>query len=73
MGEASRAEARLAVKLEPNSALAEKTLAQVLKHDLVGRNMRAGSDMNGAADAYRAAIKLDPDDHGTEGDLAILL
>ena len=73
MGEASRAEARLAVKLEPNSALAEKTLAQVLKHDLVGRNMRAGSDMNGAADAYRAAIKLDPDDHGTEGDLGILL
>ncbi|MGA2672988.1 MAG: DUF3857 domain-containing protein [Terracidiphilus sp.] len=73
MGEAARAEARQAVKLEPNSALAEKTLAQVLKHDLVGRNMRAGSDLNGAAEAYRAAIKLDPDDHGTQGDLAILL
>ncbi|MGA3371597.1 MAG: DUF3857 domain-containing protein [Terracidiphilus sp.] len=73
MGEAARAEARQAVKLEPNSALAEKTLAQILEHDLVGRNLRAGSDMDGAAEAFRAAIKLDPDDHETQGDLAILL
>lgn len=73
MGEASRGEAREAVKLEPESALAEKTLAQVLKQDLVGRNLRAGSDMAGAAAAYRAAIKLDPDEDGTKADLAILL
>jgi Flp pilus assembly protein TadD len=73
MGEAARAEARQAVKLDPNSALAEKTLAQILKHDLVGRNLRPGSDLEGAAEAYRAAIKLDPDDHGTQSDLAILL
>jgi transglutaminase-like putative cysteine protease/tetratricopeptide (TPR) repeat protein len=73
MGEAARAEARLAVKLEPSSALAEKVLAQILKHDLVGRNMRAGSDLAGAAEAYRAAVKLDPDDHSAQGDLAILL
>ena len=73
MGEAARAEARQAVKLEPNSALAEKVLAQILKFDLVGRSMRAGSDLAGAAEAYRAAIKLDPDDHATQGDLAILL
>ena len=72
MGEQARAEARTAVNLEPNSALAEKSLAQILKQDIVGRNMRAGSDMTGAADAYRAAIKLDPDDHSTQGDLAIL-
>ena len=73
MGEAARAEARLAVKLEPTSAVAEKILAQILKHDLVGRNMRPGSDMEGAADAYRASIKLDPDDHSAQSDLAILL
>ncbi|HVN93104.1 MAG TPA: DUF3857 domain-containing protein [Terracidiphilus sp.] len=73
MGEAARAEARLAVKLDPTSAIAERTLAEILKHDLVGRNLRAGSDMAGAADAYRAAIKLDPDDHSAQGDLAILL
>jgi tetratricopeptide (TPR) repeat protein/transglutaminase-like putative cysteine protease len=73
MGEAARAEARLAVKLEPNSALAERTLAEILKHDLVGRELRPGTDWQGAADAYRAAIKLDPDDHNAQGDLAILL
>jgi len=73
MGEAARAEAREAVKLDPTSALAEKTLAVILKHDLVGRNLRAGSDLAGAAEAYRAAIKLDPDDHGAQGDLAILM
>jgi tetratricopeptide (TPR) repeat protein len=73
MGEAARAEAREAVKLEPNSALAEKVLAQILKFDLVGRSMRPGSDLAGAAEAYRAAIKLDPDDHDTQGELAILL
>jgi transglutaminase-like putative cysteine protease/Flp pilus assembly protein TadD len=73
MGEAARAEARQAIKLEPNSAVAEKILAQILKFDLVGRHMRAGSDLAGAADAYRASIKLDPDEHSTQGDLAILL
>jgi tetratricopeptide (TPR) repeat protein len=73
MGEAARTEARQAVKLEPNSALAAKVLAQILKFDLVGRSMRPGSDLAGAADAYRAAIKLDPDDHDIQGELAILL
>lgn len=73
MGEAARDEARLAVKLDPKSALAEKTLADILKHDLVGREMRPGSDLEGAAAAYRAAAALDPDDNSTQGDLAILL
>jgi tetratricopeptide (TPR) repeat protein/transglutaminase-like putative cysteine protease len=73
MGEPARDEAREAVKLDPKSALAEKTLAQILKHDLVGRAMRAGSDLAGATEAYREAVKLDPDDHGTQADLAILL
>lgn len=73
MGEAARQEARLAVKLDPKSALAEKTLADILKHDLVGREMRPGSDLDGAAAAYRAAAALDPDDNSTLGDLAILL
>jgi len=73
MGEAARREAQLAVKLDPTSALAEKTLAQILKFDLVGRALRPGSDFAGAAEAYRAAIKLDNEDHTTEADLAILL
>ena len=73
MGEAARAEARQAVQLDPKSALAERVLAQILKHDLVGRDLRAGSDLAGAADAYRAAIKLDPDDRDTQANLALLL
>jgi transglutaminase-like putative cysteine protease/tetratricopeptide (TPR) repeat protein len=73
MGEAARAEARQAVKLDPSSAIAERVLAEILKHDLVGRELRAGSDLDGAAQAYRAAIKLDPDDHTAQADLAILL
>ncbi len=73
MGEAAREEARLAVKLEPNSALAEKTLADVLEYDLVGRKLRPGSDYDGAAAALRAATKLDPDDKNIQTDLAVLL
>jgi tetratricopeptide (TPR) repeat protein/transglutaminase-like putative cysteine protease len=73
MGDAARAEAREAVKLDPNSALAERTLADILKHDLVGRELRPGTDWAGAAEAYRAAEKLDPDDHTAQANLAILL
>jgi transglutaminase-like putative cysteine protease/Flp pilus assembly protein TadD len=73
MGESAREEARLAVKLEPNSALAEKTLADILEYDLVGRRFRPGSDYAGADAAFRAAEKLDADDKTTPADLAILL
>jgi len=73
LGEAARSEARLAVKLDPNSAVAERILAEILKRDLVGRELRPGSDMPGAAEAYRAAMRLEPDDDNAEGNLAILL
>jgi tetratricopeptide (TPR) repeat protein/transglutaminase-like putative cysteine protease len=73
MGEAARNEARLAVKLEPTSALAQKTLADILEYDLVGRKFRHGSDYAGAEAAFRAAAKLDPDDKAITGNLAILL
>jgi len=73
MGEAARSQARQAVKLDPSSALAQKTLAEILKHDLVGRDLRPGSDWSGAAEAYRAAARLDADDNSAEGNLAILL
>jgi tetratricopeptide (TPR) repeat protein len=67
MGEAARAEAKQAVKLDSSSALAEKTLAQILKHDLVGRELRLGTDWAGAAEAFRAAARLDPDDDTSLG------
>ncbi|MGA9039904.1 MAG: DUF3857 domain-containing protein [Terriglobales bacterium] len=73
MGDAAREEGQLAVKLEPTSALAQKTLADILEYDLVGRKLRPGSDYAGAAAALAAAAKLDPDDKEVQGNLAILL
>ena len=73
MGDAAREEARTAVKLEPGSGLAQKTLAEILEYDLVGRQYRRGSDYAGAEAAFRAAKKLDLDDKEIVGNLAILL
>jgi transglutaminase-like putative cysteine protease/tetratricopeptide (TPR) repeat protein len=73
LGEAARAEAQAAVKLDPTSALAEKTLADILEYDSVGRKFRPGSDYAGAEAAFRVAEKLDPDDKATVGNLGILL
>ena len=73
LGEAARAEAQAAVKLDPTSALAEKTLADILEYDSVGRKFRPGSDYAGAEAAFRAAEKLDPNDKATIGNLGILL
>ena len=73
MGQAAREEARLAVKLEPNSALAHETLAEILKYDLVGRQYKHGSDYAGARTAYRDAQKIDPEDKSITENLALLL
>src|SRR5258708_1989128 len=73
VGEAARAEARRAVALEPGSAKAYIQLAEVLKHDLVGRLMQKGFDGEGAVAAYRKALGLDSNDHETRANLAILL
>jgi tetratricopeptide (TPR) repeat protein len=73
MGEAARAEATLATVLDPHSALAQETLADVLQHDLIGRKRGEGADFAGAARALRAAIALDPDDKSLIANYAILL
>jgi transglutaminase-like putative cysteine protease/tetratricopeptide (TPR) repeat protein len=73
MGQAARDEARLAVQLDPKSALAQKTLAEIFEYDLVGRKFRRGGDYTGAEEAYRGAKKLDADDASIPGNLAILL
>jgi tetratricopeptide (TPR) repeat protein len=72
-GTTARAEARRAVALEPTSAQAYVQLAEVLKHDLVGRSMTKGYDPDGAAAAYRKALELDPSDNESRANLAILL
>lgn len=73
LGNAARDEARLAVKLDPKSEVAEKALANILEYDLVGRRLRPGTDYAGAEAAFRAAEKLDPTDKEVVGNLAILL
>lgn len=73
LAEGARAEAQTATKLDPNSALAQKTLAEILEYDLVGRKFRLGSDYAGAEAAFRTAEKLDPEDKTTIANLAILL
>ena len=73
MGDAARAEATMATKLDPHSALAEETLADILQHDLIGRLRGEGADYAGAARAFRAAIALDPSDKSRLANYAILL
>jgi len=72
-GEAARAEAQTAVKLDPQSAQAWETLAEILEYDLVGRRFRPGSDYAGAEAAFHAAEKLDPEDQTIVANLAVLL
>jgi transglutaminase-like putative cysteine protease len=73
LGEAARQEAERAIRLEPRSATAQRTLAWVLQHDRLGRRFGAGFDRAGAIAAYRRAKALDADDEATRADLAILL
>jgi transglutaminase-like putative cysteine protease/tetratricopeptide (TPR) repeat protein len=73
LGEQARAVAREATVLEPTSALAFSTLAEILKHDEIGRSMHKGLDYDGAVAAYKKAVALDPKDKDTRVNLAILL
>ena len=60
MGEDARAEAQAAVRLEPKSALAQRTLARTLMHDALGRELQPGFDGPGAIAALRRARALEP-------------
>lgn len=73
MGEAAREEARQAIKLEPELAVAHRDLGWILQHDDLGRRFGPGFDRAAAVAAYRRAKELDPDDEVARADLAILL
>jgi Flp pilus assembly protein TadD len=73
LGARAQREARLATKLEPDSALAWKTLGWMLQHDSVGRRFGAGFDRDGAIAAYRKARALAPNDTDIMADHAVLL
>lgn len=73
LGEEARSVATEATKLEPSSSLAFSTLAEILKHDLIGRALKKGMDFDGAVAAYKKAIVLDPRDKESRANLALLL
>src|SRR5207237_2618606 len=68
----ARAEAKRAVEIEGKSAPAQRTLAFVLQHDLIGRPYRKGFDLDGALAAYRKAKELDSKDINIRTELAKL-
>jgi len=72
-GGAARAEAQLAVKLEPTNADAYSVLGWVLRHDTLGREYGFDHDRAGAIAALRKARKLDPKHVGAAADLATVL
>ena len=73
MGAAARREAQRAIEVEPKSAKGHAALAFILTHDLIGRELRKGFDLEGAIAAYRKAKELAPQDVNIRGELAVLL
>jgi tetratricopeptide (TPR) repeat protein/transglutaminase-like putative cysteine protease len=73
LGGEARVVAREATVLEPKSALAFSTLGTVLKHDQIGRMIKKGMDYDGAVDAYKKSLAIDPKDKETLANLALLL
>ena len=61
------------MKLEPKSALAEKALAQILKHDLVGREPAPGQRSEGRGGSVSRGGDARSRRQLIRGDLAILL
>jgi tetratricopeptide (TPR) repeat protein len=70
IGDEARAEATQATQLDPKSAVAWKALAWMMQHNLIGVLYGKGFDLQSAADAYKKAEALKPDDTHTMAALA---
>ena len=73
LGEAARKEADAAVTLDPDSAVAHQIGGWIYQHDLLGRHLKKGFDLDKALGHYRTAKSLDPKDALIRGNLAVLL
>jgi tetratricopeptide (TPR) repeat protein/transglutaminase-like putative cysteine protease len=73
LGEEARAAAYRAVEIDDQSLAAHKSLAWILQHDLVGRHLGPGFDLEGAIATYRKAEELEDSDLSAAINLAILL
>jgi transglutaminase-like putative cysteine protease/tetratricopeptide (TPR) repeat protein len=60
LGERARSEAKQGVKLDPESAITQGVLGNVLSSDLFGRDHKHGWDPQGAVAAFRKAHQIDP-------------
>lgn len=71
VGEQALAEAKEAVKLDPKSKVAWRTLGWVSEFNSIGKRYGQGFDLAGAITAFQKAKALDPDSVTSRVDLAI--
>ena len=72
MGDRSRAEALIATQLDPKSKAAFRMLGWACQFNAIGIQRGRGFDWDCAANAYKKALELDPDDTNTMLNIAIL-
>ena len=72
LGAKARAEAQQATRLDPNSAEAFRALGWICQFDQIGVQFGPGMDWDCAANAYKKALQLEPDDSDSAIDLALL-
>jgi tetratricopeptide (TPR) repeat protein len=72
MGDRSRAEALTATQLDPKSKAAFRMLGWACQFNAIGIQRGQGFDWDCAANAYKKALELDPDDTSTMLNIAIL-
>ena len=72
LGDRARSEAEEATRLDPKSSASFNTLGWVCEFNEIGVRFGYGFDWDCAANGYKKALALDPDDPGTAADLAIL-
>jgi len=72
MGDRARAEARLAVKLDPKSPVGYRALGRMCQVNEIAQQWAPGFDWECAANALKQAVELEPDDTDTILNLAFL-
>ncbi|HEX6095611.1 MAG TPA: DUF3857 domain-containing protein [Thermoanaerobaculia bacterium] len=73
LGEAARKEAEAAIALDPASVAAYQLRGWIYQHDLLGRHLKKGFDLDTALASYRKAKELAPKDATIRGNIAVLL
>jgi tetratricopeptide (TPR) repeat protein len=72
MGDRAKAEGQEAVRLDPKSIAAYRTLAWSCQFNAIGVKYARGFDLDCSIASYKKALELDPDDTNTALNLAII-